>query len=811
MRKRVTLLFVAIRSRTLLSLILIVSLIITGLLYLGSAHQIAKAQQQTTVSYSDDFSTDSGLWTYLGNAYREILDNTLVLNKGEWYQRGIVFFNHPISSSFTVSFSYLIGEGYAGLSGDALIMFFYTPNNSTLLGAGPASQSNSGYGIEFDGWPNWASDFVGLNGGLVNPPTGDPYDNHIALIEGSVGNHIAYTAKDPRVSDYIWHHAIVQVDESSVSVYVDDDLVLQWNGTLNRAYSGFGFAGLAGGGATNYHVMDDFSITFDAGNDVTANPTPTVPSRIYTVIETISPFGKPCSVAFSPDGAYAYVANAYGDDLVSVISTVSNKVTERIRVGNNPCDVAVSPDGAYVYVAIDRYWSNWWHNGSVSVINTTTNKVETSIPIGYNANVVAVSPDGAYVYVANKGESSVAVINTTTNTVAATALVGSNVTDVAVSPNGAYVYVAGDNLVSVVNTATNKLKATIAVGSDACAVAISPDGAYAYVTNKGDDSVSVINSATNKVTATIPVGSRPCAVALSPNGAHAYVANRDDSSVSVINATTNTVNTTITLDDPPWGFVPVVLPSGLEEYVVSSKEPVRKEPCGVAVSPDGQYAYVTNYYSLTVSVISLAETWAPPSIISPENITYSTNEVPLTFTASEKISSIYYSVNGEANVSISGNTTLTGLSDGSYSIVVYANDTNGNTKASEIVNFSVDTPPTVSVLSPQNVTYNSASIPLNFTVNQPVKQISYSLDTQNSISIAGNTTLTDLPSGPHNLTVYATDETDNIGASETICFTRSKKDGTSPVFSDSTILLISALAITAAAIIVLVYLWKRKH
>jgi len=609
MSKRATLLPNVIRASSLLILTLIVSMVIAGLLNLGSIHQIAQA----TESYSDDFSTDSGLWTYLGNAYREIKDQTLVLNKGEWNQRGIVLFKHPISSSFTVSFSYLIGEGYAGLSGDALIMFFYTPNNSTLLGSGPASQSNSGYGIEFDGWPNWASDFVGLNGGLINPPTGDPYDNHIALIEGSVGNHIVYTANDPRVSDYVWHHVIVQVDRSSVSVYLDDGLVLQWNGTLNRTYSGFGFAGLAGGGATNYHIMDDFSITFSASADATPDSTPTPLSSINTVIATISPFGWPCDVAVSPNGLYAYVANI-GDSSVSVISTANNKIIEKINVGRNPSAVAVSPNGLYAYVACDRYYSNYaMHNGSVSVINTTSNKVAKTIPIGYNANGVAVSPDGAYAYVTNKGDGSVSVIDTATNTVTATALDGSNATSVAVSPNGAYIYVAGDNWVSVINTTTNKVTATIPVGNDACAVATSPNGAHAYVTNKGDGSVSVINTTTNKVTATIPVGSSPCAVATSPDGEYAYVANRGDSSVSVINTTTNTVNATITLGDEPWGFVSVVLPSGSEEYIASSTQPYVTEPCGVAVSPDGTYAYVTNYYSLTVSVISLADASLLPS------------------------------------------------------------------------------------------------------------------------------------------------------------------------------------------------------
>ena len=572
-----------------------------------------KAQQQISESYSDDFSNDSGLWTYLGNAYREEIDQTLVLNKGEWFQRGIVFFKHPISNSFTVSFSYLIGEGYAGHSGDALIMFFYTPNNSTLLGSGPASQSNSGYGIEFDGWPNWPSDFVGLNGGLINPPTGDPYDNHIGLIEGSVGNHLVYTANDPRVSDYIWHHVTIQVDGSSVSVYVDDGLVLQWNGTLNRNYSGFGFAGLTGGGATNYHIIDDFSITFNSNVDATPNPTPTPLSSINTVIATISPFGWPCSVAVSPNGLYAYVANIR-DESVSVINTTSNKVTEKIRVGRHPSDVDFSPNGAHAYVACDRYYSNYdMHNGSVYVINTATNKVSEKIPIGYNANGVAVSPNGRYVYVANSGDGSVLVIDTATNTVTATILVGSNVNGMVVSPNSAFIYVAGDNSSYVINTTTNLVIATIPVGNSPSAVAISPNGEYAYVTNKGNSSVSVINTTTNKVTAIIPVGNSPSAVAISPNGEYAYVTNKGNSSVSVINTTTNTVNTTIPLEDVPWGFISVILPSGSEQHIASNTRLYITEPCSVAISPNGEYAYVTNYYSLTVSVISLATTLSSSS------------------------------------------------------------------------------------------------------------------------------------------------------------------------------------------------------
>jgi parallel beta-helix repeat protein len=85
----------------------------------------------------------------------------------------------------------------------------------------------------------------------------------------------------------------------------------------------------------------------------------------------------------------------------------------------------------------------------------------------------------------------------------------------------------------------------------------------------------------------------------------------------------------------------------------------------------------------------------PPtiSVVSPENKTYTVKDVPLTFTVSEPASWIRYSLDGQANVTIAGNTTLTGLSDGPHSLVVYAKDVAGNTGASERTFFSKVTPP----------------------------------------------------------------------------------------------------------------------
>jgi hypothetical protein len=84
----------------------------------------------------------------------------------------------------------------------------------------------------------------------------------------------------------------------------------------------------------------------------------------------------------------------------------------------------------------------------------------------------------------------------------------------------------------------------------------------------------------------------------------------------------------------------------------------------------------------------------PPSvlILSPEASTYDTSEVPLDFAVNESFSQVAYSLDGQGNVTVSGNMTLTGLADGAHNIVVYAWDVGGNVGASETVHFSIKQP-----------------------------------------------------------------------------------------------------------------------
>ena len=283
---------------------------------------------------------------------------------------------------------------------------------------------------------------------------------------------------------------------------------------------------------------------------------------------------------------YAYVANNDGDS-VSVIRTSNNTVIKTLTGIEAPQTVKVSANGARAYVL---RWQG------VSVIDTATNAVVASIPHGSGSSFsLAISPDQKTLYIVAAGDT-LQVVDIATTAVT-TITVGDAPVDVDVSPDGAFVYTAnaGDDTVTVVDVAARTVVATIPVGEAPETVVVSPDGTKVYVANaafrKQSGTVSVIDTATNTVTATISVGANPKGIAVSPNGTRVFVTNYGDGvievdgkivgytggTVSVINASNNTVIETVKVG---------VLPTG------------------VAVSPQGDYIYVSNGDG-TVSVIKI--------------------------------------------------------------------------------------------------------------------------------------------------------------------------------------------------------------
>lgn len=119
------------------------------------------------------------------------------------------------------------------------------------------------------------------------------------------------------------------------------------------------------------------------------------------------------------------------------------------------------------------------------------------------------------------------------------------------------------------------------------------------------------------------------------------------------------------------------------------------------------------------------------------------------------------------------------LSEGKHSLTIYLWGYNQRTYQPQFlsyvntVNFAIDSDsPKILMLSPENnATYSATSIPMDFTLNEPATNVTYTLDGNKTILLFENTTLTELSAGEHNLTVTAMDATGNIGNSQTVQFT----------------------------------------
>jgi len=226
--------------------------------------------------------------------------------------------------------------------------------------------------------------------------------------------------------------------------------------------------------------------------------------------------------------------------------------------------------------------------------------------------------------------------------------------------------------------------------------------------------------------------------------------------------------------------------------------------------------------------VYLADVYYNPSWLSNsthfdvEHVNYSVNRTR--FYAKENFDKwhTYWAISGyELSPTFSAN--LTGVPEGVQSVEVVAvlqgstgagrNEAAMTTyygtyelRSSSRVNLKVES---VSILSPQNKTYNSSDIPLLFDVHNSVTQMSYSLDENKKVSVDGNTTLYRLPNGNHRLAIYGTDGNGNTAVSETLFFTVDAPEPVSPSFP--VVPVAAAVTVIAAVSVAGWLLYRRKR
>ena len=185
-------------------------------------------------------------------------------------------------------------------------------------------------------------------------------------------------------------------------------------------------------------------------------------------------------IAITPDGSTVYVPNYADPSSVTPISTGTNTAGTPISVFD-PTSIAFTPNGATAYV-VENYANTV--RCQVTPIDTSTNKAGTPITVGKGPDAIAITPGGKTAYVANRYSYSVTPIDTATNTAGTPIHVGFVPDAIVIPPGGktAYVLLFRDALVPI-NTTTNTTGKHILVAGDADDVGmlLTPDGKTAYV------------------------------------------------------------------------------------------------------------------------------------------------------------------------------------------------------------------------------------------------------------------------------------------------------------------------------------------
>lgn len=334
------------------------------------------------------------------------------------------------------------------------------------------------------------------------------------------------------------------------------------------------------------------------------------------VVATMNAGVTPAGIGIIPSGCKAYVANNNnygidGEDSVTVLDLKDNTVKSTIYHDsfNQPYTITINPSGTKAYVSNSN-------STTVAVISTETDQVIAVIDGFDGPSGMAITPDGLFGYVNNYGGpeglgsgngTTVRLVNLTTNSIVGDAItVDQAPAALAISPDGKYVYSVnyvdgnpGTGTMSVISTCTNTVIATVNGFSGPFNIAITPNGKYAYVSNFGSNNfapfgstVSIVNLCGFSIK-TVNVGIQPSGVAISPDGHRAYVTNY------------NTLYAGENFTDLTAGQGSVNIIDTNKKKLVPPTIAVDQSPANIAISPNGKYAYVTNYTSNTVNVIKL--------------------------------------------------------------------------------------------------------------------------------------------------------------------------------------------------------------
>ena len=192
-----------------------------------------------------------------------------------------------------------------------------------------------------------------------------------------------------------------------------------------------------------------------------------IDTETFTVIQTIPTNGNPRNLAMHPYLNRAYAASSSGEILV--IDTYTFTIVDSIDVSGEPWDVAISPNGAWVF-ADDRWGNGLW------VIDANTNTLYTTVSsLGYLYGL-EVSNNGAYIYVGGQ-YGGVWIIDGNNFEPITQVMIDDTVWELALTCDDSQLYVGNDsNEVAVIDTSSFSVSGYIPMHNiGSLGIAICPD------------------------------------------------------------------------------------------------------------------------------------------------------------------------------------------------------------------------------------------------------------------------------------------------------------------------------------------------
>ncbi len=361
--------------------------------------------------------------------------------------------------------------------------------------------------------------------------------------------------------------------DSLYSFYIKYTLLLFNNTLVNGPYSGNGNNTIDPAGIS-YDYADHTVFVAEMGN----NTVSVVSSITNKVIAYIYVQSEPMGIAYDQANGLVYVTN-YKTDNVTVINGTTYNIVQVIPVGKNPDNLVYDPYNGYIYVA-DYYGNN------VTVIDGTTNSVKATVYVGANPYGLAYDSSNYKIFVTNYGSNSVTVINGTS-----VVYTIPNIT----SPYGAvydpaneFLYVASSSSnISVINVATYSIYTIIPVGNGPFQVIYDPLNQYIFVSNSMSNNITIINGTSNIAEYTVYVGHTPSGLSFNPYNGYVYVSNTGTGTLSIIAGTIYTPVQTYTVTFKENG-----LPNGTYWYVVLNNSENTSVSSNITFSePNGTYHY----------------------------------------------------------------------------------------------------------------------------------------------------------------------------------------------------------------------------